>query len=249
MVLLNGAVPVVLLAQYPLDLLPESPRLHQKQYPGSQQDETADHSQGERPARMIVLPIGHPVPAVAVHTEYDDSDDAADRGQGEIGAGGPEQQLVLGVLTRAAGVEGREEATDEQESQAESEEELGGHEEVRQDDVVDDVVILLEDPPAAVEARVVHEAWVAEAVEADLPEAELRELGIAELAVGLEPVGRGEGDHHQDEAQDVAGYRDLSGARLAHVVQGCLHLATGEKEIRWSRGCGMAGGWLMIRAA
>lgn len=167
---LYGRMRLLVILQYPLLTLPVSAAFDQEEDTGSYQGGATYHGQGVGPANVVVLPIGHPVPSVTPGTEYDHRYDAADSSQGQIASGRPQKQLELVVLPGTAGVRDGQEATDQQQRQAQREEELRGDEEVWQQYVMDDVVLLLEHPPAAVESGVVQMTRILEPLEAHLPQ-------------------------------------------------------------------------------
>lgn len=79
--MLNGSMRFLLVVQYPLLLFPVPASFDQVQSTSDYENETADDGQGKRPTDIIVLPIGHPVAAVAPCTKYDDGYDTTEAAQ------------------------------------------------------------------------------------------------------------------------------------------------------------------------
>lgn len=220
--MLNGRVRFLLLVQYSLLLLPVPTSLDQEEDTSGDQDHAAHDRQGEGPTDVVVLPIGHPIPAVASGAEYNHGYNAAHPRQSQVAAGRPQEQLILVVQARAAGVQNGQETSDQQQGHAQREEELRGDEEIGQKYVVYDVILLLEHPPAAIESRVIEMTWILKSLETYLPETDLDELRIVQLPVGLQPVGCGERDHHQNERHRRARDGGLARPRLPHHSRSSL---------------------------
>lgn len=66
--------------------VPRTSSFDQEQRSGRQQQQRTNNPKGVRPAKIVVLPVRHPVPVVAVGPENNHGYQAAKAGDNEIGA-------------------------------------------------------------------------------------------------------------------------------------------------------------------
>lgn len=151
-------------------LVAHSSGFNYEQDGGRIEDHRSQDGQCERPAHVIVLPMRHPVTAIAPGSEDNDREEATGGGQEEQGALG-EQQHDVQVVVFGHDQEGcHQEASDEAQREADSEEELHRDEERGQQEVMNHRVLVVKNPATAVEGLVVEVVGLYKVIEAHLPE-------------------------------------------------------------------------------
>lgn len=145
-----------LVSDFVQSLVLQATSFDEKQDSSWEEHHRAWTGESERPAHVVVLPVGHPVAWVTITTEQYDGEQGENAWNHQTRAVRDEKVDVSLMILRACEEQEGQQHGYQQQGEGEREEKLDGQEERREKVVVDDVVFLLEDPHATREPDVVE---------------------------------------------------------------------------------------------